>query len=73
MRFQSSFMLMTVSAPLLRLVVKRLGEGANLAIDYALGRSIVIFALTSMASRGPSPAQVYSSICRSPVELPNEA
>jgi hypothetical protein len=28
---------------------------------------------TSIASRAPSPAFVYSSICRSPVELPNAA
>jgi hypothetical protein len=61
-----------------RLVVQRLAEGADLGVGQLLGRPVGVFAPGLVVEHqrhylGPSPAWVYSSICRSPVELPRAA
>ncbi|HME22681.1 MAG TPA: hypothetical protein VKI44_15330 [Acetobacteraceae bacterium] len=52
--------------------VPTLVSGSPSAGPYAYSR-FASSCITSIASRAPSPALVYSSICRAPVELPTEA
>jgi hypothetical protein len=78
MHFQSFFMLMMVQPLFVAssynagVKVPTLVSGRPLAGPYAYSRFASSWS-TSIASRGRSPALVYSSICRSPVELPNAA
>ena len=65
-------------AILLRLIIKLLRKRAHFwnqaipAPDRTRIRACASSCNTSMESRAPWPALVYSSICRSPVEFPND-
>src|SRR5215469_11208664 len=78
MRFQSFFMLMTVQPFFVAssynawVKVPTLVSGSPWAGPYAYSRFASSWS-TNIASRGPSPALVYSSSGRSPGELPNAA
>src|SRR5208283_1610459 len=76
--FQSFFMLITVQPFALAssykacVKVPTLESGSPCAGPYAYSRVASSWS-TSISSEAPPLAWVYSSICRSPVELPNAA
>src|SRR5215510_1672127 len=77
-RFQSLFILITThpcffaSSYSACVNVPTFVSGSANAGPYAYSR-FASSCSTSMVRRSPSPALVYSNICRSPVELPNAA